>query len=110
MKVWLKEYSLRILTLHTADPQGKQNILCPDPRDWNAELVISCAIFVLMERWHQSMYFEARVIRVLDQAAITALQHWRFQPGKMEAINIPIAFRMNGSRARSRAIAPEGVL
>ena len=63
MKVWLKEYSLRILTLHTADPQGKQNILCPDPRDWNAELVISCAIFVLMERWHQSMYFEARVIR-----------------------------------------------
>jgi hypothetical protein len=32
MKVWLKEYSLRILTLQTADPQGKQNILCPDPR------------------------------------------------------------------------------
>ena len=56
MKVWLKEYSLRILTLHTADPQGKQNILCPDP-------LISCAIFVLMERWHRSMYFEARVIR-----------------------------------------------
>ena len=26
MKVWLKEYSLRILTLQTADPQGKQNI------------------------------------------------------------------------------------
>jgi len=47
---------------------------------------------------------------VLDQAAITALQHWRFQPGKMEAINIPIDFRMNGSRVRSRAIAPEGVL
>jgi TonB family protein len=48
--------------------------------------------------------------QVLDQAAITALQHWRFQPGKTEAINIPIDFRMNGSRVRSRAIAPEGVL
>jgi hypothetical protein len=24
--------------------------------------------------------------QLLDQAAITALQHWRFQPGKMEAI------------------------
>ena len=62
-RVWLKEYSLRILTLHTADPQGKQNIWCPDPRDWNAELVISCAISVLMERWHPSTYFEAPVIR-----------------------------------------------
>ncbi len=30
-RVWLKEYSLRILTLQTADPQGKQNIV-PDPR------------------------------------------------------------------------------
>jgi TonB family protein len=49
--------------------------------------------------------------QVLDQAAITALQHWRFQPGKVESrLNIPIDFRMNGSRARSRAIAPEGVL
>src|SRR5262249_47328194 len=49
--------------------------------------------------------------QVLDQAAITALQQWRFQPGKIEnPINIPIGFRMNGSRARSRAIAPEGVL
>lgn len=48
--------------------------------------------------------------QVLDQAAITALQHWRFQPGKTEAIYIPIDFRMNGSRVRSRAIAPEGVL
>ena len=26
MGVWLKEYSLRILTLQTADPKGKQNI------------------------------------------------------------------------------------
>ena len=25
-RVWLKEYSLRILTLQTTDPQGKQNI------------------------------------------------------------------------------------
>ena len=48
--------------------------------------------------------------QVLDQAAITALQHWRFQPGKMKSINIPIDFRMNGRRVRSRAIAPEGVL
>jgi TonB family protein len=49
--------------------------------------------------------------QVLDQAAITALQHWRFQPGKMGAtLNVPIVFEMNGSRVRSRAIAPEGVL
>jgi TonB family protein len=48
--------------------------------------------------------------QVLDQAAITALQHWRFQPGTMKSINVPINFRMNGRRARSRAIAPEGVL
>ena len=26
-RAWLKEYSLRILTLQTADPQGKQNIV-----------------------------------------------------------------------------------
>ena len=25
-RVWLKEYSLRILTLQIADPKGKQNI------------------------------------------------------------------------------------
>lgn len=48
--------------------------------------------------------------QVLDQAAITALRHWRFQPGKVEAVNVPIVFGMNGSRVRSRAIAPEGVL
>jgi TonB family protein len=49
--------------------------------------------------------------QVLDQAAITALQRWRFQPGKVEGpINIPVVFGMNGTRPRSRAIAPEGVL
>jgi TonB family protein len=49
--------------------------------------------------------------QVLDQAAITALQRWRFQPGKIESpINVPVDFHMNGSRVRSRAIAPEGVL
>ena len=48
--------------------------------------------------------------QVLDQAATAALQHWKFQPGKMEAVNVPIVFGMNGSRVRSRAIAPEGVL
>jgi TonB family protein len=48
--------------------------------------------------------------QVLDQAAITALREWKFQPGKMQTINIPINFRMNGRRARSHAIAPEGVL
>lgn len=49
--------------------------------------------------------------QMLDQAAITALRHWRFQPGKVESpINVPVSFRMNGTRPRSRAIAPEGVL
>jgi len=27
LRAWLKEYALRILTLQTADPQGKQNIV-----------------------------------------------------------------------------------
>jgi TonB family protein len=49
--------------------------------------------------------------QVLDQAAITALQRWRFQPGKIESpINVPVHFQMNGGRVRSRAIAPEGAL
>jgi TonB family protein len=78
-------------------------------RHWTGAGVFACSIRsdgtvtsvdVLRSTGHQ----------LLDQAAITALQHWRFQPGKMEAINIPIDFRMNGSRVRSHAIAPEGVL
>jgi TonB family protein len=49
--------------------------------------------------------------QVLDQAAITALQRWRFQPGKVEGpINVPVDFHMNGRRVHSHAIAPEGVL
>jgi TonB family protein len=40
--------------------------------------------------------------QMLDQAAITALRQWRFQPGDMKAIKIPIDFWLNGSRVRHR--------
>ena len=39
---------------------------------------------------------------MLDQAAIAALRQWRFQPGDMNAIKIPIDFGMNGSGVRHR--------
>ena len=40
-----------------------QFIRLPHESSIGRGLVISCAILVLMERWHRSMYFEARVIR-----------------------------------------------
>jgi protein TonB len=39
---------------------------------------------------------------MLDQAAITAFRQWRFQPGDMKCIKIPISFWMNGSAVRHR--------
>ena len=39
---------------------------------------------------------------MLDQAAITALRQWRFQPGDMKLVKIPINFWMNGSGVRHR--------
>src|SRR5206468_3208288 len=40
--------------------------------------------------------------QMLDQAAITALRQWRFQPGDMKLVKIPINFWMNGSGVRHR--------
>lgn len=48
--------------------------------------------------------------RILDEAAIRALRNWRFKPQAAVRWQVPVDFRMNGSRVRSRAIAPEGVL
>ena len=39
---------------------------------------------------------------MLDQAAITAFRQWRFHPGDMKRIKIPINFWMNGSGVRHR--------
>jgi len=40
--------------------------------------------------------------QMLDQAAIAAFRQWRFHPGDMKAIKIPIFFGMNGSGVRHR--------
>jgi len=40
--------------------------------------------------------------QMLDQAAITAFRQWRFQPGDMKAVKIPMDFWLNGSRVRHR--------
>ena len=40
--------------------------------------------------------------QMLDQAAITAFRQWRFQPGDMKVVKIPINFWMNGSAVRHR--------
>src|SRR5437899_1002021 len=40
--------------------------------------------------------------QVLDQAAITALRQWRFQPGDMKLVEVPLSFWMNGSGVRHR--------
>ena len=48
--------------------------------------------------------------RVLDEAAIRALRNWRFKPKAAVRWQVPVDFRMNGSRVQTRAIAPEGVL
>ena len=40
--------------------------------------------------------------QVLDQAAITALRQWRFQPGDMKLVKVPLSFWMNGSGVRHR--------
>lgn len=47
---------------------------------------------------------------ILDKAAIRTLKTWRFKPEAVVRWLTPVDFRMNGSRVRSRAIAPEGVL
>ena len=40
--------------------------------------------------------------QMLDQAAITALRQWRFQPGDMKLVKVPLSFWMNGSGVRHR--------
>ena len=40
--------------------------------------------------------------QILDQAAIAAFRQWRFQPGDMKLVKIPINFWLNGSRVRHR--------
>jgi TonB family protein len=40
--------------------------------------------------------------KMLDQAAITAFRQWRFHPGDMKLVKIPIDFWMDGSAARRR--------
>ena len=40
--------------------------------------------------------------QILDQAAIAAFRQWRFQPGDMKLVKIPIDFWINGSRVRHR--------
>jgi TonB family protein len=40
--------------------------------------------------------------QMLDQAAITAFRQWRFRPGDMKIVKIPIDFWMNGSGIRHR--------
>jgi protein TonB len=40
--------------------------------------------------------------QMLDQAAITAFRQWRFQPGDMKVVKIPINFWVNGSAVRHR--------
>jgi TonB family protein len=40
--------------------------------------------------------------QILDQAAITAFRQWRFQPGDMKLVKIPLDFWMNGSAVRHR--------
>ena len=39
---------------------------------------------------------------MLDQAAITALRQWRFQPGDKNLVKVPLSFWMNGSGVRHR--------
>jgi outer membrane biosynthesis protein TonB len=39
---------------------------------------------------------------MLDQAAIRALQQWRFHPGDIKLVKVPINFWMNGSGVRHR--------
>ena len=39
---------------------------------------------------------------ILDQAASAAFRQWRFHPGDMKRIKIPINFWMNGSGVRHR--------
>ena len=48
--------------------------------------------------------------QMLDQAAIIAFRQWRFQPGDMKLVKIPITFWMNGSAVRHRmsgAVIPD---
>ena len=40
--------------------------------------------------------------QMLDQAAITALRQWRFQPGDMKLVKVPLSFWMDGSGVRHR--------
>jgi protein TonB len=51
--------------------------------------------------------------QLLDQTASTAFRQWRFQPGDMKRIKIPISFWMNGSAVRYRisgAVIQDGLL
>ena len=70
-------------------------------RHWTGAGVFACkirsngtvaSVDVLRSTGHQ----------MLDQAAITAFRQWRFQPGDIKAVKIPIDFWMDGSAARRR--------
>jgi TonB family protein len=70
-------------------------------RHWTGADVFACSIRsdgtvasvdVLRSTGHQ----------MLDQAAITAFRQWRFHPGEMKLVKIPMDFWMDGSAARRR--------
>ncbi len=70
-------------------------------RHWTGAGVFACnirsngtvaSVDVLRSTGHQ----------MLDQAAITALGQWRFQPGDMKLVKVPLSFWMNGSGVRHR--------
>ena len=70
-------------------------------RHWTGAGVFACnirsngtvaSVDVLRSTGHQ----------MLDQAAITALRQWRFQPGDMKLVKVPLSFWMNGSGVRHR--------
>jgi TonB family protein len=37
---------------------------------------------------------------ILDQAGIATFRRWRFQPGGLKAVKIPLRFKMEGARPR----------
>jgi TonB family protein len=83
--------------------------LAAQKRHWTGHGVFACkirsdgtvaSVDVLRSTGHQ----------MLDQAAITAFRQWRFQPGNMKPVNIPITFWTNGSAVRHRmsgAVIPD---
>jgi TonB family protein len=100
-KTWVSKLATAEIKAATLSSPKPQYPLEARKQHWTGSGLFRCdirsdgtvaSVNVLQSTGHQ----------MLDQAAVTALRQWRFRPGDMKAIKIPMDFWMNGSGVRPR--------